>query len=76
MIALHVSRLLAAAGFVVLGIVWSGNHSLTVAIWWAICFALSAVFTILADMPADKRPTLGDVWAKVPGSSKEWTDYV
>jgi hypothetical protein len=73
MIVLHVSRLLAAAAFVVLGIVWSGNHSLTVAIWWAVCAAIAVVLTVLADLSPEKRRELAYM---IPGASKNWEDYV
>ena len=73
MIALQLARLLAAAGFVVLGIVWSGNHSLTTGIWWAVCFVLAVVFSLLLDLPAAKRRQLAHA---IPGASKHWEDYV
>jgi hypothetical protein len=68
-------RLIAFAAFVVFGIVWSSDQNETIAVLWAISFGVTALLAVAADVPAEKRRSPAQLWAAVPGPSKDPADY-
>jgi len=68
-------RLIVFAAFVVFGIIWSSNQSETIAALWAVSFGVTALLAVAADLPADKRLSPSQLWAAVPGPSKDPADY-
>jgi hypothetical protein len=69
------ARILALVAFVVLGIVWSSERTETLAVLWAASFVLVALLAVWADLEPRSRPTLGSLWATLPGPSKNPDDY-
>jgi hypothetical protein len=69
------SRTAAATAFVVLGIVWASERTDTLAILWAVSFALVGLLAVWADLEPRSRPTLGGLWETLPGPSKNPDDY-
>jgi hypothetical protein len=71
-----VLRLVAFAAFVVFGVIWSGDPgNETIAALWAVSFGVTALLALLADVPADRRPTLAGMWEALPSPSKNPADY-
>jgi hypothetical protein len=72
---LLITRVAAFVAFVALGIAWSSEQTDTLALLWAISFAVAALAALWSDLEPGSRPKPSALWEALPGPSKHPDDY-